>query len=157
VVLDIHFELQLHKWNVISLAGLTRGYRMNGLTRRKVFIALAAVLSVFLRRRVFGGILSDDILADDLVGVFEGHQSSAKVVGLEYLRGVPGEATETRLVSLICSGHGKPPPIGCGPRAIREWASARSRDDFGAGRVVEVQGWVLSATEVRLCALAALS
>ena len=31
------------------------------------------------------------------------------------------------------------------------------RDDFGNDRVIEVDGWVLSATEVELCAFAAAS
>ena len=34
--------------------------------------------------------------------------------------------------------------------------SSRVRDDFGAGRVLLVDGWVLSETEARIYALAAL-
>jgi hypothetical protein len=37
-------------------------------------------------------------------------------------------------------------------RALR----ARNSEDFAAGRVVRLDGWVLAATEARLCALAAL-
>ena len=78
-------------------------------------------------------------------------------MGREYMCGVPMEACETRLVALICAERSEPLPIRRGPRAIREWARARIRDDFRAGRVVEIQGWIVSATEVRLCALAAIS
>jgi hypothetical protein len=78
-------------------------------------------------------------------------------VGREYLRGVPTEGDDKILVFLICGEQCEPPPTARGPQATREWARARARKDFAAGRVVEIEGWIVSATEARLCALSALS
>jgi len=127
---------------------------------RRIFIATSgAVLAAFSRGSLhgFGNLPSDRELAADLVRIFDGHQSSAQAVGREYLRHMPTEASVTRLVCLICAEDSQPPPIGRNCQAIRDWACTKSRDDFRSGRVVEIQGWILSATEARLCALAAIS
>lgn len=131
---------------------------MKGLTRR-IFVATSVAVFAFSRRSLhgFGTLPVDWDPARDLGQVFEEHRSSAEAVGREYLCSVPTEACESRLVALICAEQTEPLPIRGGPRAIREWARARIRDDFRAGRVVEMQGWIVSATEVRLCALSALS
>jgi hypothetical protein len=87
-----------------------------------------------------------------------GNKGSAAVVGLEYLRSAPREADVPMLVDLICSLQ---------PDRRAEFSQAdgqtlgnlllcQQRDDFEHGRTVNVRGWILSATEVRLCALAAL-
>ena len=39
---------------------------------------------------------------------------------------------------------------------LRELLLAQQRQDFEHGRIVKVQGWILSETEARLCTLAAL-
>jgi hypothetical protein len=39
-------------------------------------------------------------------------------------------------------------------RLPRAQLTARVRGDFAAGRIVVLEGWMLSATEARLCALA---
>jgi len=39
-------------------------------------------------------------------------------------------------------------------RLPRAQLAARVREDFAAGRIVMLDGWMLSATEARLCALA---
>ena len=43
-----------------------------------------------------------------------------------------------------------------GGDGLAERAGARIREDFATGRTVQVDGWLLSRTEARLCALAAL-
>ena len=133
--------------------------QMDKPTRRTIIIAASFFMSVLARSsfRVPGGMQKTETSAEDLVQIFESCRSSAEALGREHLRRVPNEADATKLVSLICSGFSKSPPIGRDHRAIREWIRARSRDDFKASRVVEIQGWILSATEARLCALAALS
>lgn len=87
------------------------------------------------------------------------HDQSAKIVGLEYLRGAPHEASASVLVDLICSSD--PERRGqlaqADARKRRELLRAQQRQDFEQGRIVRVQGWILSETEARLCALAALA
>lgn len=78
------------------------------------------------------------------------HRESAASLGRAYLAVHPAEADADRLTSLILG----PAPVPTGKLAAR--VSSRIQADFEAGRVVTVQGWIVSPTEVRLCALCAL-
>jgi hypothetical protein len=92
------------------------------------------------------------------LATFFSHKESAKIIGLQYLRFAPKEADVHLLVELICSHR---------PERRRELTIAevnkrrqllllQQRQDFEHGRIVKLHGWILSETEVRLCALAAL-
>ncbi len=85
-------------------------------------------------------------------------KDSAAVVGREYLRRVPEEADVHRLVDWICAFHGgeREDLLEAGQQELRERLRDQQRQDFENGRIVKLQGWILSETEVRLCALAAL-
>lgn len=75
-------------------------------------------------------------------------------LGVRYRQMVPEENRETALRGAITDG---------GQRGLRfPWTSRPSlarqvRDDFADGRTVLVNGWVLSATEARQCALFSLT
>lgn len=113
-------------------------------------VALGAVLTGFSR---LGGGAPVGLLTQDLAQIFRGNRlSAAQAVGREYLRCFPAEADKALLASRICG-----PGDGDGFRLTRPWLSRQTRQDFEAGRVVELQGWVLSATEARLCALSVLA
>ncbi len=85
-------------------------------------------------------------------------KDSAAVVGREYLRRVPEEADVHRLVDGICSCYpvGREGLIRAGQQELRARLRDQQRQDFENGHIVKLQGWILSETEVRLCALAAL-
>lgn len=68
----------------------------------------------------------------------------ASQVGLAYLQTHPGDADHDRLLASVA---------GESPATLVK----RQRDDFNLGRTVTIRGWVLSQTEARLCALAALA
>jgi hypothetical protein len=83
------------------------------------------------------------------------HADSAVTVGEAYRRVAPEECAGDRLVELI--------EARCGGRAfegdrqtVRHRLSHAIHQDFVDAHVVRVQGWVLSVTEARLCALAAI-
>jgi hypothetical protein len=80
------------------------------------------------------------------------------MVGREYLRCAPGETDARLLVDLICTRQGEKQVehVQADTKKIREWLQLQQRQDFEQGHTVKVQGWILSATEARLCALAAL-
>lgn len=87
------------------------------------------------------------------------NRASAKRIGETYLRSIPSEADIPLLVSLICPADREriiefetADLIGC-----RKLLKRRLRQDFENGQMVDVQGWILSKTEIRLCALAALT
>lgn len=75
-------------------------------------------------------------------------------LGVRYRAAVPTERTAPALRAAIS---------GPEPQGLRlPWLSGSSlrqrvRDDFAAGRTVIVNGWVLSATEARQCALYSLA
>jgi hypothetical protein len=93
-----------------------------------------------------------------LAGTFD-HPHSAAAIGRTYLRQYPAEAAPQRLASEIARDLDC---LGCRlPRAeeahLRSAVRERIRRDFAEGVVVNVDGWVLSRTEARLCAIAALA
>jgi hypothetical protein len=49
----------------------------------------------------------------------------------------------------------KPSPVE--PQMFERLLAQAVSDDFGNDRIIEVDGWILSATEVELCALAAVA
>jgi hypothetical protein len=86
------------------------------------------------------------------------YKDSAAVVGRAYLQCVPEEADVQLLVDLICVGGAEQQAeLACADKGkLREFLLHQQRQDFARERIVKVHGWLLSATEVRLCALAAL-
>jgi hypothetical protein len=89
---------------------------------------------------------------------FFGDKESARVVGMEYLRSNPTEYDVELLVERVFSSHAsrRAEFARAGKRARQALLGKQICEDFGHGRVVEVQGWMLSETEARLCAMTAL-
>ncbi|MEW5789882.1 MAG: hypothetical protein ACOY4L_07695 [Pseudomonadota bacterium] len=86
------------------------------------------------------------------------HRESARAVGRAYLHAMPTEADADRLAELICMAApaDRATLARASRRELRSLLQARQRQDFAEGRTIEVQGWLLSQTEARLCAIAAL-
>lgn len=131
-------------------------------TRRhclRMFLGLGAIL-LLRRTDAFDTMTSsttDHLLSAKLASVFY-DRKSATVIGLEYLRRTPMEADARQLTNLICARwQGRYDDIAHADTArIKERLLRQQREDFEKGRIVNVQGWILSETEARLCALAAL-
>jgi hypothetical protein len=85
-------------------------------------------------------------------------RDSARAIGREYLRSLPRAASASVLVNAIALGlPGGHSTLGAvGDAELRALLAERSRADFGEDRTVRLRGWLLSETEARLCALAAL-
>lgn len=79
-----------------------------------------------------------------------GSLESARQVGRAYLHRYPEEGD----LALLCDR------VGAGLDAARgaqpDW-SAVIRDEFARGETVSLNGWLLSRTEVRLCAITVLA
>jgi len=83
---------------------------------------------------------------------------SATVIGLEYLRVNPHEGDLQQLIGdlfdddlLLMLRNNAPVE-----RDLIKFVEKKIREDFENGRVVSVQGWVLSIVEARFCAAVAL-
>ena len=131
-------------------------------TRRhclRMFLGVGAIL--LLRRTdafdTMSNSSTDHLLSAKLANVFH-DRKSATVIGLEYLRSTPMEADPRQLTNLICSRwQGRYDDVAHADTArIKELLLRQQREDFEKGRIVNVQGWILSETEARLCALTAL-
>lgn len=83
------------------------------------------------------------------------HADSAVVVGLEYLSLHPEERDPKHLRHLIDEALGDRLDV-LDPAVLRERVRQRLRQDFAESRTAIVHGWILSVTESRICALAAL-
>jgi hypothetical protein len=131
-------------------------------TRRQVLRVLLGLGAICLLRRADLLTLdlspaADQLLSSKLTTLFR-HRTSAAMIGLEYLGSNPAEADARRLTQLICSRwQRRSDEIACtDTRNIKKILIGQVREDFEKGRVVNVQGWILSETEARLSALAAL-
>jgi hypothetical protein len=80
--------------------------------------------------------------------------SSAARVGQAFLAAYPGERDAEALTEEILTRVSGAHPIGT--RRLRQAISREIRQDFASGRVVSVDGWILSETEAKLCGLVAL-
>jgi hypothetical protein len=80
-------------------------------------------------------------------------------IGRAYLSTAPLERDEARLREQIFAGWSAAVRDGAfrDRVVLRRLLVAQSRDDFRHRRVVQVDGWLLSRTEVCLCALLAVA
>jgi hypothetical protein len=128
--------------------------------RAALKFALAASATMFVRAHVPGvGLFQQaQALAPTQLAALLAHPESAKVIGIEYLRVYPGEADLDILLDLIVSqlAAGEAGLFATADHQLRERLDTSIRADFAADRIVKLRGWVLSATEARLCALTAL-
>jgi hypothetical protein len=92
-----------------------------------------------------------------LAGLFA-HRESARAVGRAYLSAGARAASVPALVASIAAElpRGRATLRQASDDELRGLLSARIRADFETDRTVDVHGWLLSSTEARLYALAAL-
>jgi hypothetical protein len=130
---------------------------------RRSFLRMLFFLgaTVFLRRAdAFGTTATshaEDWLSSKLANFFH-NKESARAIGLAYLRTVPEEANARQLTHFICSSWEQryDEMVHADAAKIKTILLRQQREDFEKGRIVDLQGWILSETEARLCALAAL-
>ncbi|HBY96447.1 MAG TPA: hypothetical protein DEP84_21305 [Chloroflexi bacterium] len=98
-----------------------------------------------------------DSLSASVAGLLK-YKESARIVGRTYLQNVPQEADAQTLVNLLSLGpvHNNSESRNATTNTLRELLQLRMRQDFEEGQIVKLQGWILSVTEARLCALVAL-
>jgi hypothetical protein len=105
----------------------------------------------------------DKSLHGRLAALFH-HQASARVIGRTYLQQYPRENNVRDLLAGIVAGPADDRFSGRSDRLSRAadrelilTLQQRIRQDYVEERVVKLQGWILSVTEARLCALTALA
>jgi hypothetical protein len=131
-------------------------------TRRNFLGTLFFLGAAVLLRRADALVTTDGShaehwLSSKLANFFH-NKESARAIGLAYLRIVPAEANARQITRLICSSWEQryDEMAHADAAKIKTILLRQQREDFEKGRIVNVQGWILSQTEARLCALAAL-
>jgi hypothetical protein len=86
------------------------------------------------------------------------NQDSAKAIGAAYLQAHPKEAAANLLLNHLVTSLTKPGEAwsGAGEQDLKKLFQQRIQEDFADEKVVKLQGWILSTTEARLCALTTL-
>lgn len=85
-------------------------------------------------------------------------KESAKVIGRKYLEGTPEEADIEVLVHSLCRHSAQDFQLlqTADSSKIKQIIREQHQKDFEFGRTLVVNGWILSETETRLCALSAM-
>jgi len=132
--------------------------------RRTFFILLgtgvAALALPFAIRRHHGhNPMAQPLGQPDLLGHVT-DEATVREIGAAYCARNPDEREEDQLVALLIGTanddvHAVHSAVDSN-RILRQLDQA-IRDDYAAGRVVTLRGWILSLTEARQCALFSLS
>ena len=127
-----------------------------GLTRRE-FIAGLGVLAI-------GGALAtsgceggssgsfDDRLSATLNNLFSDRQS-AGILGQQYLDLTPSEANRAQLLKALTTDKSAEEMLAFDSAQLHAWVQSAIHQDFVDDHFVELEHWLLSRTECRLCAL----
>ena len=133
--------------------------RLGTVLTRRDFLRLLASLGAVLATRQLGVLntlgraVGRERLGARLLQLFRSPVSAA-AIGRAYLQESPQDGDEPRLLRLICSPGRRWRTANT--RQLRVLIAQQQVEDFKQGRLVRVDGWMLSETEARLCALAAL-
>lgn len=132
------------------------------LRRRSLFVATIAGAALWLLGRLppswAAGQRNDPAAATRLLLSLLKDPRKARAIGRAYLKTLPdGPITAEQLAAAILPDHRLDDPGLGAAAALGPQVLTRIRRDFSEGAVVVVDGWVLSVTEARLYALAALA
>ena len=126
------------------------------LMKRRQFIGLSAYLAATLAIPLLDGCATGNNEAAVSEPVILLHTVNAKSVietGQAYLKQFPDENTKDKLRQLLLD---KDAPLSAGAKGIHEYFKSKTVEDFNTGQTLIVNGWVLSRTEARQCALFAI-
>jgi hypothetical protein len=124
------------------------------LTRRRLLVGAAALLAAVAAGPSALVPLIERLAAADAAALLRTlikHREGAIQLGRSYLSAHPSEANRATLVRQLAG-----PIAPASAERAAHGVGARIREDYAMGHTVVVEGWVLSRTEARLCALVAL-
>ena len=79
-------------------------------------------------------------------------------IGLAYQKKFPSENNKNVLATkMLIDRQGRPLPFSADTNTIHATLDEYIRDDFEQGRIVILNGWILSQTEARQCAFFAMN
>jgi hypothetical protein len=126
--------------------------------KRRDFIRLSAYSTALLGVPFIAGCHYKPSHAALLQPTFLVHimdRKSLLVTGQQYLKQVPAENSGDKLEKILLDNPALPGSADA--QTMQAYFTKKTADDFANKQTVVVDGWVLSATEARQCALFALS
>jgi hypothetical protein len=128
------------------------------LHRRFLLALLGGVLTTFVGSTRRQAAAAPDALAARLAAQFQRSRASIRVLGAACRTSGTGCATRGALLVQLCPDPAERTRLASATRrTLQAWIDTRIEADFIAGRIVRVDGWVLSRTEALLYALIATS
>jgi len=124
---------------------------------RKKFLLLSGVvasgiaLPVVVRWTRYAGRDRPLLHPGSLAHLFD--DETIRGIGLAYRSATPSENAARQLTGLLLTNPGGPAISADDDSAVRRVLQGKVHGDFEAGRIVMVDGWILSVTEARQCAL----
>lgn len=96
-------------------------------------------------------------LQHKLVGLFH-DKESARIIGMEYLKNTPEESHHKILIEEIFTNSDTRLKIQTesSPDRIKNVLVKKIREDYEHGRIIYLKDWIISITEARISALAAI-
>jgi hypothetical protein len=98
---------------------------------------------------------SDPVVVPDVLARFC-DEKTLKDIGKKYLLSVPSEAEKEQLKKLILANDADTRLKSSISSDTSDWINQKIRHDFEANQVFTIDGWILSRTEARQCALFSL-
>ena len=83
-------------------------------------------------------------------------EKTLQEIGIRYRKLFPSENTKERLKELLITDQNGRQTAPTGDLALSEWLNEKIRHDFSTFSTATVNGWVISITEARQCALLSL-
>jgi hypothetical protein len=103
------------------------------------------------------GLVLNEVAAKLVEVFFHSNKEHAAIVGWAYLSNAPLEASTAVLLDYLRLSPEQWQQVSEEDSAeLRKWFHRHQREDFVQGRIVKIHGYMLSETEARFCALAAL-
>jgi hypothetical protein len=125
--------------------------------KRRQFIGLSAYIAAavaipFLESCSTGN--NDTTVAEPVILLHILNAKSIIETGNAYLKQYPEENSKDTLRQLLLDKNSL--AASSGANAIHSWLDKKTVEDFTTGKTVMINGWVLSFTEARQCALYAI-
>ena len=120
-------------------------------TRREFLVGLFAAVVVGNVTKLLAPTTTEET-AEALLSTLP-NRASARAIGRVFLEERSEERSRDRLIRKIL-GNDRGGSALSDPGGLRVYLRDRIRRDFARSETIELDGWVLSLTEVRLCALA---
>jgi hypothetical protein len=147
----------LHMPDYISTFGCKPSYPME---RRKfifIMVAASALAAVpVIRYRCLQTSPGNPLLRPEILACICDEKEICDI-GDHYRSRIPAENKKDKLVELILTDDAGKKNASSDDTALYNWIEQKVREDFKEGRIVVVDGWILSETEARQCALLSLA